>query len=74
MVIELRADVKHIDSKISDLVEIASRNNDRICLLEQYRSEEVGRAKGVAATATATSVVVSLVISVVAIFVGALLR
>ena len=55
MVIELRADVKHIDQKITTLVEIAKENSARIDSLEQYRSEEVGRAKGVASTATVVS-------------------
>ena len=73
MVIELKADVKHIDQKITNLIEIARTNSTRIDSLEQYRSEEVGRAKGVASTATVVSVVVSVVISVVAVIVGALL-
>ena len=74
MVIELRADVKHIDRKISELVEIARANSCRIDSLEQYRSEEVGRAKGVAATSTVISAVISIVVSVVAVVVGAMLR
>ena len=73
MVIELKADVKHIDEKITNLVDIAKANSSRIDSLEQYRSEEVGRAKGVASTATVVSVVVSVVISVVAVIVGAML-
>jgi hypothetical protein len=73
MVIELKADVKHIDQKITTLVEIAKENSARIDSLEEYRSEEVGRAKGVASTATVVSVVVSVVISVVAVITGALL-
>jgi diacylglycerol kinase len=74
MVIELRADVKHIDQQISNLVEIARENGCRIDSLEQYRSEEVGRAKGVAATSTVISVVISVVVSVVAVVTGALFR
>jgi CHASE3 domain sensor protein len=70
MVIELKADVKHIDEKITNLIDIARTNSQRIDSLEQYRSEEVGRAKGVASTATVVSVVVSVVISVVAVLVG----
>ena len=67
IVIELRTDVKHIDEKITNLVEVAKNNSTRIDSLEQSRSEEVGRVKGVASTATVISVVVSVVVSVVAI-------
>jgi len=74
MVIELKVDVKHIDAKISELVEVAKANSARLDSLEQYRSEEVGRAKGSASVSAAVSVVISLVISVVAIFVGAMFR
>ena len=74
MVIELRADVKHIDQKICDLVEIAKTNSVRIESLEQSRSEASGMAKGVASTATIVSVVVSIVVSVVAVIASAVFR
>jgi len=74
MVIELRADVKHIDRKMTELVEVAKNNSARIDSLESYRSEERGRAKGSSSVAAVVSVVISLVVSVVAIIVGAVLR
>ena len=74
MVIELRSDVKHIDERISDLVDVAKANNNRICALETYQNQEVGRAKGVAASATVMSIVISVVVSIVAIAVSAVFR
>ena len=74
MVIELRSDVKHIDERISDLVEVAKTNNNRIVALEAHQNQEVGRAKGVAASATVMSIVISVVVSVVAIFISAVFR
>ena len=74
MVIELRADVKHIDSRISELVEVAKTNNNRIAILEAYQNENVGRSKGIASTATIVSVVISVVVSVVAVAVSAVFR
>ena len=74
MVIELRADVKHIDEKISNLVEVAKTNSNRIVLLEAYQNENVGRAKGVASTSAVVSVVISVVVSVVAIIISAVFR
>ena len=74
MVIELRADVKHIDARISDLVEVAKTNNGRICLLESYQNQEVGRSKGVASTSAVVSVVISVVVSVVAVVASAVFR
>ena len=74
MVIELRADVKHIDQKISELADIAKTNNGRICLLEAYNNQEIGKAQGVRNSAAMVSVVVSVVISVVAIIVSAVFR
>jgi hypothetical protein len=71
MVIELRTDVKHIDVKISELVEVAKANSVRICELETYNNQEIGRAKGVASTATVVSIVVSIVISIAAVLVSA---
>lgn len=70
MVIELRSDVKHIDERISELVEVAKTNNERIGSLERYRSAEQGRVRGSASVSAAVSVVISLVVSVVAIIVS----
>ena len=74
MVIELRSDIKHIDERIGDLVEVAKTNNNRICSLETYQNQDIGRAKAVSSTTTAISVVISLVVSVVAIAVSWLVR
>jgi len=74
MVIELRSDVKHIDQKISELVEVAKTNNTRIVTLETYNNQEIGRVKGVASIATNTSIVVSMVVSVLAIGVSWMVR
>ena len=74
MVIELRSDVKHIDERISELCEVAKTNNNRIIALETYKSEEIGRAKGVAASATVMSIVISVVVSIVAIAVSWMVR
>ena len=74
MVIELRSDVKHIDERISELVEVAKSNNNRIVMLETFHNQEIGKAKGVAASATVASVVVSIVVSVVAILVSMVVR
>ena len=70
MVIELRSDVKHIDERITELVEVAKANNNRIIALETFHNQEVGRAKGVAASAAVVSICVSIMVSVVAVFVG----
>ena len=74
MVIELRADVKHIDEKISDLVEVAKTNNNRICSLETYNNQEIGRVKGTASISAMVSVVISVVVSIVAIVASAVFR
>jgi hypothetical protein len=70
MVIELRSDVKHIDERISELVEVAKTNNNRIVALETFHNQEIGRARSVATSATIMSVVVSVVVSIVAIAVS----
>lgn len=70
MVIELRTDVKHIDERISELVEVAKNNNNRIVALETYQNQAIGRAKGVSASATVVSICVSAVISIIAVIVG----
>ena len=74
MVIELRADVKHIDEKISDLVEVAKTNSNRINTLEQVNDQAVGEVRGVRNSAAFTSVVISVVVSVVAIAASAVFR
>lgn len=74
MVIELRSDVKHIDERISDLVEVAKTNNNRIVTLETYQHQEIGKARGVSASATTISVVISVVVSVVAVAVSWVVR
>ena len=74
MVIELRSVVKHIDVKISELVDVVHSNNNRVCALETYNNQEIGRSQGVTSTATFISVVVSVVISVVAVLVSAVFR
>ena len=67
MVIELRADVKHIDERISDLVAVAQKNDTRIRDLETYRNQADGMAKGVRVSAALVSTVISVAISLVAI-------
>jgi len=74
MVIELRTDVKHIDGKISNLVEIAKTNSNRINTLETINDQAVGEARGVRNSAAFTSVVISVVVSVVAIAVSVVFR
>jgi hypothetical protein len=74
MVIELRADVKHIDSRISDLVEIAKANNNRIVALETYNNQAIGEAKGVRTSAAIVSSVITLIGMAVAIIVSVVYR
>lgn len=74
MVIELKADVKHINAKLTELVEVAKTNHGRIVALETYNNQEIGRAEGVKAAATATSFVVSMVVSIVAVIISVVIR
>ena len=70
MVIELRSDVKHIDERIGELVEVAKSNNNRIVALETYQNQSIGRYKGMATSATVVSVCVSAAVSIIAVIVG----
>jgi len=74
MVIELRADVKHIDQKISELADMAKTNHSRTIKLEAYNNQAIGVTQGIRNSAATVSVVVSVVISVVAIVVSAVFR
>ena len=70
MVIELRADVKHIDKKISELAEVAKTNHRRITNLETCNNQAIGMAQG----ARNSAAIVSVVVSVVAIIASAVFR
>ena len=74
MVIELRADVKHIDSRITELVDIAKTNSNRICTLETFNNQSIGEAKGVRTSAAIVSGVITLLGMMVAIIVSVVYR
>lgn len=70
MVIELRSDVKHIDERISELIEMVKNNNERIHALETYQNQTIGKFRGVSISATVVSICVSIAVSIVAVVVG----
>lgn len=74
IVIELRADVKHIDSRITELVDIAKTNSNRICALETYNNQSIGEAKGVRTSAAIVSGVITLIGMFLAIYISVVMK
>lgn len=70
MVIGLRSDVKCVDERIGELIVMAKNNSDRICALETYQNQTIGKFRGVSISATVVSICVSITVSIVAVVVG----
>ena len=70
LVIELKTDVKHIDQRITDLVIVAAKNNERICNLEVYKDQTIGETRGVHATTVAVSILISTLAAIAAVIVS----
>lgn len=74
MVIELRTDVKHIDERISELVEVAKNNNNRIVALETYQNQSIGQAKGVSVSSTVISGILTMIGMFLAIYISLVVK